>query len=246
VLALSTAGGAFNVGCSYGAVSLAEEGSTAVAVLQLADSRMYAHKADRYNGELDRNHGGHESVPPLRRESPIGASLPSVPELAVAVGRRLGMSAREREDLRRATTYRDIGKGAMPDELLATPEPLDAVEMAFVRLQSVAGERMLSGVPALRPAAPLVRSSHERFDGTGYPDGLTGDLIPLGSRIITACHTLGSLVSGRPYRRAMTVDQALVELVGGRGRRFDPKVVEAVLEEVLSSLPEAVGREITT
>src|SRR5947207_13365604 len=118
--------------------------------------------------------------------------------------------------------------------------------MAFVRPQSVAGERMLAGVPALRPAAPLVRSSHERFDGTGYPDGLEGDLIPLGSRIIAACHTLGSLVSGRPYRSPMTLDQALVELEAGRGARFDPNVVEALVEEVRSRLPPAVGpRPIT-
>jgi response regulator RpfG family c-di-GMP phosphodiesterase len=92
-----------------------------------------------------------------------------------------------------------------------------------------------------------VRSTHERFDGTGYPDGLSGDTIPLGSRIITACHTLGGLVSGRQYRRPITLDQALVALAAGRSTRFDPKVIEALLEEVLSSLPQAAGpRQIAT
>jgi HD-GYP domain-containing protein (c-di-GMP phosphodiesterase class II) len=119
--------------------------------------------------------------------------------------------------------------------------------MAFVRLQSVAGERMLAAVPALRPVAPLVRSTHERFDGTGYPDGLAGDAIPLGSRIIAACHTLGGRVSGRPYRKAVTLNGALIELATGRGTRFDPKVIEALVAEVLSSLPQALGpRQITT
>jgi diguanylate cyclase (GGDEF)-like protein len=247
VLGLSTTGGAFAVGCSYGAVALPEEGTTAVALLQLADHRMYAHKADRHDGQLERSHSARESAPPPGREAPIGPYLPSVTELAVAVGRRLRMSAREREDLRRAAAYRDIGKGAIPDDLLAQPEALDADGMAFVRLQSVAGERMLSTVPALRPAAPIVRSTHERFDGTGYPDGLAGDAIPLGSRIIAACHTLGGLVSGRPYRRPITLDEALVELAAGRGTRFDPRVIGGLLEEVLSSLPQSAGpRPIAT
>jgi diguanylate cyclase (GGDEF)-like protein len=247
VLGLSTAGGGFAVGCSYGAAALPDEGTTAVALLQLADHRMYAHKADRHGGQLDRNHSPGESAPPPDVEAPIGPYLRSVTELAVAIGRRLGMSARERDALRRATAYRDIGKGAIPDDLLTHPEPLDPNEMAFVRLQSVAGERMLSAVPALRPAAPLVRSTHERFDGTGYPDGLGGDEIPLGSRIITACHALGGLVSGRPYRRAITLDQALVELAAGRGTRFDPRVIQALLDEVSSSAPQRVGpRETAT
>lgn len=240
VLALSATGSAFSVGCSYGAVPLAEEGTTPVAVLQLADHRMYAHKADRHNGELDRTNGGRAPVPPPEPEPPIGVGLESVPELAVAVGRRLEMGERELEVLARAAVYRDVGKGAIPDDLLAAPESLEPDELAFVRLQSVAGERMVAAVPALRPAAPLVRSSHERFDGTGYPDGLEGDAIPLGSRIITACHTLGSLVAGRPYRRPIALDQSLVEVAAGRGTRFDPAVVEALLEEVLASHPQAV------
>jgi hypothetical protein len=247
VLALSSTGGAFAVGCSYGAVALPEEGTTAVAVLQLADHRMYAHKADRHNGQLDRDNNGRQSAPPPGREAPIGPYLPSVTELAVAIGSRLGMSEREREDLLRAAAYRDIGKGAVPDDLLDDPNPLDPEAMAFVRLQSVAGERMLAAVPALRAIAPLVRSTHERFDGSGYPDGLEGDTIPLGSRIIAACHTLGGLVSGRPYRRPIAVDEALVQLDAGRGTRFDPKVIEALLEEVLSRLPQGVTpRRITT
>ncbi|HEY1634625.1 MAG TPA: HD domain-containing phosphohydrolase [Acidimicrobiales bacterium] len=94
---------------------------------------------------------------------------------------------------------------------------------------------------ALRRVAPLVRSTHERFDGTGYPDALAGDAIPLGSRIITACSTLGGLVWGRPYRRAMTLDQALVELAAGSGTRFDPRVLRALLDEVQSSIPQAVA-----
>ncbi len=238
MLALSTTGGAFTVSCSYGAVALPDEGTSAVAVLQLADHRMYAHKADRQNGQLDRDHRGRRPVPSPGQEAPIGPNLPGVNELAVAVGRRLGMSSLE--ELRLASAYRDIGKGAIPDDLLSTPEPLDPEAKAFVRLHCVAGERVLAAVPALRSVAPLVRSTHERFDGTGYPDGLAGEDIPFASRIIAACHTLDGLVSGRPYRKAMTLDQALVELAAGRGTRFDPKVIEAVLDEVLSSIPQSV------
>ena len=113
---------------------------------------------------------------------------------------------RARHDRRAATpcgrrpTLHDVGKVAIPDAILDKPGPLDEDEWAFMRRHTIIGERILHAAPALAAAAPLVRSRHERFDGTGYPDGLAGDDIPLGARIIAVCDAYDAMISDRPYR----------------------------------------------
>jgi two-component system cell cycle response regulator len=94
------------------------------------------------------------------------------------------------------------------------------------------GARILEPVPRLRLVAPIVRASHERFDGLGYPDGLAGDAIPLESRIVAVCDAFDAMVSDRPYRRALTRDAAVAELRACAGSQFDPRVVQAFLEEL--------------
>src|SRR5205085_10999558 len=121
----------------------------------------------------------------------------------------------------------DIGKIAIPDAILDKPGPLDADELAFMRRHPAIGDRILSAAPALRPVARVVRSSHEHFDGSGYPDGLGGDKIPLGSRILAVCDAYAAMTSERPWRAPMSDQDAVARLEREAGTRFDPEVVAA-------------------
>jgi HD-GYP domain-containing protein (c-di-GMP phosphodiesterase class II) len=121
----------------------------------------------------------------------------------------------------------DIGKLALPDRILDKPGPLDAAERAVVQEHSAIGERILRAVPGLASVADAVRASHERFDGDGYPDGLAGEDIPLGARIVAVCDAFDAMLSHRPWRPAMTTDAALAELRRGAGSQFDAAVVDA-------------------
>ena len=117
---------------------------------------------------------------------------------------------------------------AVPDAILQKPGGLDDVEWELMRQHTIAGERILKAAPALSHVAALVRSSHERFDGTGYPDGIAGTRIPLGARIITACDAYHSMTSERTYGAPVSSDDALTELRRCAGRQFDPHVVEVM------------------
>jgi HD-GYP domain-containing protein (c-di-GMP phosphodiesterase class II) len=150
--------------------------------------------------------------------------------LAIAVAAKFGLGAEQLDELQRAAELHDIGKLAIPDEILQKPGPLDDEEWRFMRQHSVIGERILSAAPALRPVARLVRASHERWDGKGYPDGLLGEKIPLGARIVAACDAFDAITSDRCYQSARTEQEALEELRRGSGTQFDPQVVEAICE----------------
>ncbi len=149
---------------------------------------------------------------------------------AEAVGRLLGLDARELRDLRFAAVFHDIGKLSIPQAILHKPGPLDGRERAVVEQHTVAGERILAGVEDLEGARRLVRHEHERYDGGGYPDGLAGEDIPLGSRIILACDALHAMTNDRPYRPAMTLARAIEELRRNASTQFDPVVIAALLE----------------
>jgi two-component system, cell cycle response regulator len=139
----------------------------------------------------------------------------------------MGLTGEEQQQLQQAAELHDVGKVAIPDAILHKPGPLDEEEWAFVRRHTLIGERIIGAAPALAQAAKLVRSTHERFDGSGYPDGLAGEQIPLGSRIIA-----------RTYAPTMTSEQALAELHRCAGGQFDPQVV-AVLSSVATDLVTA-------
>jgi two-component system cell cycle response regulator len=153
-----------------------------------------------------------------------------VARLAEAIGQRMGLVDGDRAQLRQAAELHDIGKLAIPEELLHQPGPLDAEEWAFVRRHPLIGERIIGAAPALAAAAKLVRSTHERVDGSGYPDGLTGDEIPLGARVIAVCDAFTAMTSPRAHAPQRTIPEAVAELRRAAGSQFDPAVVNALSE----------------
>ena len=154
-----------------------------------------------------------------------------LPTLARRVGRRFGLGGEQLDELVRAAELQDIGRVGIPDSILSKAGPLSEAEWRFVRQQPLLGERILSASPALRPVASLVRSARERWDGRGYPDGLAGERIPLGSRIVAVCVAYHAMLNEREHRPSRDHGEACAELLLEAGRRFDPAVVDALLEE---------------
>ena len=154
--------------------------------------------------------------------------LTDVAELAVDVARLLELPEHEIEQVRHAAELHDVGKVAIPDAILQKQGPLTDEEWHFVHEHTLIGARIISAAPALTHVAKLVRSSHERWDGTGYPDRLTADQIPIGSRIVSACDAFAAMITNRPYREAVDLPQALQELQRCAGTQFDPTVVTAL------------------
>ena len=233
--ALSARGENWQIGCSMGAVWVPSEAGTSSEALQIADVRMYANKTSRSStgrqiadvllqvlSEQDKGmntHGGH------------------VAELSGEVARALHQPDREIQRIRLAATLHDIGKTAIPDAVLNKRGPLDPQEWEFMHRHTLIGERIVLAAPALVATAPLIRSSHEHLDGSGYPDGLFGKQIPLGSRIIAACDAFDAMTSDRSYRPARTISAALQELRRCANSQFDPDVVEALCTTVSLKRP---------
>jgi two-component system cell cycle response regulator len=224
--ALSEHGEGFSVSSAIGVARLPDEASTPSGALRLADRRMYADKQSSRSSE--RSQASDVLMRALaERNRALGDHLHGVAELAEGVGVRLGLEEDALDDLRRAAELHDVGKMAIPDAILDKRGPLDETEWGFLRRHTIIGERILAAAPALADVAHIVRASHERFDGTGYPDRVAGEAIPLGARIIFVCDAFDAMISERPYNRAMTVGEALAELQRGAGVQFDPVVVEA-------------------
>jgi len=137
------------------------------------------------------------------------------------------MEAEQRDETYRAAQLHETGKMAIPDAILSKPGPLEDSEWEFVRQHTLIGERIIASAAALVPVARLVRSSGERWDGSGYPDSLREEQIPLGARVIAVCDAFAAMVSERPYSVAMRPARALDELRHGAGSQFDPEVVAA-------------------
>ena len=230
-LALSEHGDGFAIGASYGVVSLPTDADTATLALQLADERMYAAKEAR-RGSPRRQARDLLMQILAEREPLLHRHLGDVADLAVRVGRNMRLSSETLDDLARAAELHDIGKVAVPDAVLHKPAALDELEWEMMRQHTVVGERILSAAPALRQVSQLVRSSHERWDGKGYPDALAAEAIPLGARIIAVCDAYDAMTSDRSYRAAMSVDAALAELRRCAGTQFDPAVVAAVIATI--------------
>jgi two-component system cell cycle response regulator len=121
---------------------------------------------------------------------------------------------------------------AIPDAIIDKPGPLDEDEWTFMRRHTVIGERIVAAAPALGPVAKLVRASHERWDGDGYPDGTAGEEIALGARIVAVCDAFDAMRANRPYRAARSAADAVAELRRCAGGQFDPSVVEAFVAEL--------------
>ncbi|TMF11135.1 MAG: diguanylate cyclase [Chloroflexi bacterium] len=161
--------------------------------------------------------------------------------LARAVGQRLGLPEETLRFLEYSALLHDIGKIGIPGYILNKPGPLDDEETAIIREHPVIGERIVASVPFLARIRPVVRAEHERWDGGGYPDGLSGEQIPIEARIIHACDAFEAMSSDRPYRRARPREWILSEIRVQSGRQFDPKVADALLEVIAAGEVAANG-----
>lgn len=224
--ALQEQGEGFQVGCSLGVVAIPAEADSATHALQLADQRMYAAKDDSRRSSSRRQTRDVLLQVLREREPDLHRHLHGVAALSVAVARELQLTAEQQDELARAAELHDIGKLAIPDEILHKPGPLDEAEWELMHQHTVIGDRILAAAPAMRPVAAIVRSSHERWDGNGYPDRIAGEAIPLGARIVAVCDAFHAMTSERTYQRTMSNEDALAELARCAGTQFDPAVVE--------------------
>ena len=152
-----------------------------------------------------------------------------ITDLALHVGEELGLGAHELKRLELGALFHDIGKIGIPARILAKPGPLTAEERAVIETHPILGERILAPIEQLGEVRLIVRCAHEHFDGTGYPDGLAGEQIPLESRIVLACDAYHAMTTDRPYRGALGEEEAQRRLAEGSGTQFDPQVVDALL-----------------
>jgi HD-GYP domain-containing protein (c-di-GMP phosphodiesterase class II) len=153
----------------------------------------------------------------------------SISDLALRVGEALGLDERTLKQLELGALLHDIGKIGIPNDILSKPGRLTAAERRIVQTHPELGERIIAPIDRLQSVRPIVRHAHERWDGAGYPDGISGEDIPLESRIILVCDAYHSMTTDRPYRRRLSHPEALRRLAEGAGTQFDPRVVEVAL-----------------
>ncbi len=165
-----------------------------------------------------------------RRDAYTSGHCERVTKNSVRVGEILGVSDYEKNILKVTGSVHDVGKIGIPDAILLKPGRLTEEEYRIMKNHSVYGEEIISRFEILANEAKIVKHHHERFDGRGYPDGLLSDEIPLCSRIIAVCDAYDAMVTERPYRRALSREEALSEIKRCRGTQFDPQVVDAFME----------------
>jgi diguanylate cyclase (GGDEF)-like protein len=239
--ALQEGGSTFEVGCSFGMVRVPEETADTETAMVLADARMYEHKSGR------RPDPARESQDVLvralvERNRELGQHNDDVARLVVAVSRELGLERADIVAARRAAELHDVGKLAIPDAILSKPGALSEQEWEFMRQHTIVGERIVASATSLSDVAPIIRSSHERWDGDGYPDGLVGEAIPLGARIVAVCDAYDAMTTTRPYREAISEADAVAELRRCAGRQFDPRVVAAFERAIGAERADAIER----
>jgi diguanylate cyclase (GGDEF)-like protein len=226
---------------SCGFVLLPREARDASSALRIVDQRMYLQKDDHRTSAKRQARDLLLAV--LDQHAPeLRPHCDWVGDLAQSVAEQLGLDQDEIDDIALAADLHDIGKIVIPRSILHKPGPLDASEWEMIRRHTVIGETILNGAPVLAGIAALVRSTHERVDGDGYPDGLVGDAIPLGSRIIAVCDAFDAMTSDRSYHNAIPREAAIAELETDAGTQFDRRVVAAartVLEHPGARRPAA-------
>jgi diguanylate cyclase (GGDEF)-like protein len=223
--ALQDKGDGWSIGSSQGAAWIPSEAAGENEALNLADERMYAHKAGRASTARQVTDVLLQVI--TEQNATLDEHIGRITESSGALAEALGQPESEVRRIRLAAKLHDVGKTAIPVSILDKPGPLDEQEWEYMRRHTLIGERIVAAAPALASAAPLIRSSHERIDGHGYPDGLAGENIPLGSRIIAVCDAYAAMTSERAYRAAIGADAALEELQLNAGTQFDTTVVEA-------------------
>ena len=224
--ALSERGEGFEVGCSYGVAEIPHESGSVEAALRIADRRLYDDKAS------GRPSGEHQSADMLlalidERGAGLREHAEGVALLAELTAERMGLSEEEIIAAGLAAKLHDVGKDAIPDGVVSKPGSLDPAEQRAIERHTLIGERIIGAAPDMVPVAKLVRSSHERFDGTGYPDALRGEEIPIGARVLAVCDAYDAMVTDRVYQNRVSPADALAELRRCAGTQFDPRVVEA-------------------
>ena len=236
--ALTEHGEGFRIGCSLGSTRVAA-GETLEQALHVADQRLYANKR---SGRSDPRTEAKDVLLQVLAEQNenLVSHLGHVAALARSTAVRLDLPADQVELTRLAAELHDIGKAAIPKSIADKPGPLDHQERLFMQRHSEIGERIVAAAPTLQKIAPIIRHTHERIDGTGYPDKLEHNQIPICSRIISVVDAYDAMTSQRPYQQAMTQEDAVAELRNNAGTQFDPTVVAAftsVLAELSPSTP---------
>lgn len=261
--------GGLHLTCSIGIASYPEHALDQDALISAADQAMYGAK------RLGRNQvrvvndaavaallseqateGGREETA-LRgtvealvtlveeRDASLGHHSQQVGDLTRQLALALGMSPEEAENLALAALLHDIGKIAISDAILQKPGPLTEEEWDQMKRHSIVGAEVISHIPSLRPLVPVIRAHHERWNGSGYPDGLKAGQIPFSARVIAVTDAYTVMITDRPYQRASTQEVALAELRRCAGTQFDPQVVETLVR-LLESAPRTQKREVAS
>jgi two-component system, cell cycle response regulator len=226
-VALSERGPGFDISTAYGCIMLPRDAQDTSTALRLVDQRLYAAKRS----------GRSSDTPDQLRAvllQLVAERLPELPEhlqevaaMAHSIGQRMGLVDEDLDTMVRAAELHDLGKVAVADAMLLKPNSLEPRERAIVEPHCEVGERILAAAPAMSAVAELVRASHERYDGSGYPDRRSGKGIPLEARIIAVCDAFHAMTADRPYHDGIDPGEAIADLRRKSGSQFDPEVVEA-------------------
>lgn len=251
----ASGGGPKSVTVSLGVANYPGTASSAEELIYEADAAMYAAKsagkntvmrwdaAARLDGHGQMHYGGHRDMRVVELVRALHGALaakdPSThahsercAEYAGLVAKEMGLPLQQQAAVRVGALLHDIGKLAVPDEILVKPGPLSKAQWAVVRQHPLAGYYLVSQLPSLADALPAILHHHEHYDGSGYPEGLSGEDIPLVARIILVADAYDAMTTDRPYRTAMSSEAAIEELRRYAGKQFDPQVIEALLRAV--------------
>ena len=234
---LRESGEAFAISCSSGHTLLPGEAENTHDALQVADRRMYTEKGLGVGGGEGR---GVLLQALVERDESLGTHTNGVARYSAALAMELGLVGSDAKLVRAAAELHDVGKLALPETILQKPGQLDEEEWKIVQQHTLIGERIIAAAEGLEHVALTVRSTHERWDGTGYPDGLRGEEIPLAARMIAICDAYDAITTERPYRNARSSDRAIEELRASAGTQFDPELVEAFILRALPALQPKV------
>ena len=240
---LTEQGGAFTVTAAAGAVEIPRETRDPTKALRYADQRMYREKASSQGGAAELITSVlHAAL--AQRHPDLGEHSDDVAGDVELLARTIGLEEELIGLVSKVADLHDVGKLGIPDEILNRPGPLNADEWEFMKQHTVMGEQIIAAAgPSLERVGPLIRASHERWDGKGYPDGLAGEEIPLGARIITICDSFRAMLDERVYKRGMSLPDALAELRRCAGTQFDPYLVEVFCRLVAERIaPERLSR----
>ncbi len=232
------------IGRSYGEVTIPDDADDPELALQIAGQRVAANKQRQQRSARRQAHAVLMAVLDSRRPE-LRAHLRAVAYRSISLSRRLGMDLEAIDDIFLAAELQDVGLLAVPESILEKETPLTTEEADQIREHPEAGERIIASAPGLATVAALVRATSERYDGRGYPDGLIGEEIPLGARIIAVCVAFAAMTSHRPYQPARSEAEVVAELEQCAGTQFDPIVVAALIAELAEESAELRVAEAT-